>query len=91
MNRTWPKEMFMKRVTFVLIMVTCVSAALLTGCAAVMPPPPLPADELVVRAPPSPGAAWVRGHWQWRGWQHRYVLVRGHWNLRRHHVRVIVR
>lgn len=65
---------------------------LLSGCAPVMPPPPpMPADAMIVPAIPWQGAVWVRGHWQWHRWQHRHVWVPGHWKGRRGHVRVRIR
>jgi hypothetical protein len=58
-------------------------------CTVTIPPPP--PEEMVVAPPPRPGAVWVRGHWVWRRWHHRYVWVPGHWKVRRHGVWVIIR
>jgi|GEM_PF-655514 len=60
------------------------------NCTVTLPPPP-PPEETVIAAPPYPGAVWVRGHWQWRRWHHRYVWAPGHWKVMRQGVWVIVR
>lgn len=49
------------------------------GCAGSASPPP--AETAEVRPPrPHPGAAWVPGHWAWKGRRLGYVWVKGHWS-----------
>lgn len=67
----------------VLLVVLGSQLVLLTSCAVVVRRPPRPAARIEVVAPrPHHGAAWVKGHWQWRPRAGQWIWVPGHWRRR---------
>lgn len=70
----------MKKMYLALPLLALAVVPLLTGCAertvyVQSPPPPAPAEPVVVS--PGPAYVWVPGYWGWDG--ARYVWVGGHW------------
>ncbi len=62
---------------WILVLALAAAAPGLDCGASAPPPPPVKMEE----PPPAPHhhAAWVPGHWVWRGHAHQYVWLPGHW------------
>jgi hypothetical protein len=77
--------------TLLFLTLTLLVAGLGQGCV-VATIPQQPADPVVVvPVRPHPKAVWVKGHWVWKRWQHRYAWVPGHWAVRRGGRLIIIR
>ena len=69
------------------VMLSIVSAALLSGCVAYgtayIPAPP-PAQVEVIGVAPYPQAIWVPGYWSWQRRHRQYHWVGGRWKGNKH-------